>query len=67
MMPEQDELVALIEAEIGHHISPVIGWLRMDAVKGRVDTDQKRSKQYYERQRLAAEAIAEKVRGTGHE
>jgi hypothetical protein len=53
-----EDWVKIIEAEIHHNISPVIGWLRMDAAKGRVDEDQSRLNAFNERVTKAAEDIA---------
>ena len=47
-----------IKAEISQHISPLIGWLRMDAVHGKKDFYGERLNEWYERLDLAAEAIA---------
>jgi len=55
--------VEKVRGEISHHISPVIGWLRMDASKGRVDTDESRHKAWLERLGLAAEAIVKMAEG----
>ncbi|MEQ4566202.1 hypothetical protein [Paenarthrobacter sp. CAP02] len=59
MSTERDELAERIRGEISHHISPVIGWLRLDAEKGRSDEDGKRHDAWLERLDKAAEAVAE--------
>jgi hypothetical protein len=48
-----------VRGEISHHISPVIGWLRLDAANGKSDTDGKRHEAWLERLDKAAEAIVE--------
>jgi beta-glucanase (GH16 family) len=63
-MTEYDEVVELVAAEISHHISPVIGWLRMDATQGKVDFHGERLTTYREREKLAAEAIVQKLLAT---
>jgi hypothetical protein len=52
------DLVELIKAEIAHNITPVIGWLRLDAQAGRVDADKSRYNAYEERLQKAAEDVA---------
>jgi hypothetical protein len=54
----REDWVKIVEAEIQHNISPVIGWLRMDASKGKVDEDESRVKAFNERVTKAAEDIA---------
>lgn len=56
-----EQLVELIRGEIKHNISPVIGWLRMDAKMGRVDDDKDRLNEYRSRVDKAAEDIAKIV------
>lgn len=55
------ELRKKVEMEVHHHISPLIGWLRNDAAKGKVDTDGTRHDQWKERADLAVDAIMEHV------
>ncbi|UXM90924.1 hypothetical protein [Paenarthrobacter sp. JL.01a] len=55
-------LTERIRGEISHHISPVIGWLRLDAEKGRSDDDGKRHDAWLERLDKATEAVAELVK-----
>lgn len=62
MSTERDELTEKIKGEISHHISPVIGWLRLDATKGAVDTSGKRHEAWLVRLDKATEAIAELVK-----
>lgn len=50
-----------IHAEIQHHISPLIGWLRRDASIGKVDNEGERLGQWDDRAERAAKAIAELV------
>jgi sulfate adenylyltransferase subunit 1 (EFTu-like GTPase family) len=54
---EREELLELVTGEIKHNISPVIGWLRMDAKNGRVDDDKDRLNEYRSRVAKAAESI----------
>ena len=61
-MNARDELSERIKGEISHHISPVIGWLRLDAAKGVADNDAKRHDAWLERLDKAAESIAEMVK-----
>jgi len=61
------ELRKKVEMEIHHHISPVIGWLRNDASKGRVDTDGTRHDQWKERADRAVDAIMEHIGEDGYE
>lgn len=56
-MNKREQTVEQVKAEIAHHISPVIGWIRSDAVHGRDDSDGKRLESYHVRLDLAAEAI----------
>lgn len=59
MSIEREELIERVKGEIAHHISPVIGWLRMDAAKGVADADGKRHDAWLERLDKAAEAVAD--------
>ena len=56
-MMEREELLEKVTGEITHNISPVVGWLRIDAKQGRVDTDMDRLNEYRSRVTKAAESI----------
>ena len=61
-MSEKNDLRERVKGEISHHISPVIGWLRLDATKGLTDEDGRRHESWLERLDKAAESIAEMVK-----
>ena len=61
-----DEAIERVLAEIHHHISPVIGWLRADAARGKVDTSQERLNAYEDRAKLAARAVIAVLRDAPH-
>ena len=66
-MHEPTPLIELIKAEIGHSISPVIGWLRNDAAHGRDDSSQERLYAYHKRLQKAAEDIVALLERRGHD
>ena len=58
---QRDEMIESVKAEISHNISPLIGWLRMDAVAGVADFDGKRHDAYMERLQKAAEDVVKVI------
>jgi len=62
-MGDHEDLVEKVKGEIAHNITPVIGWLRSDAIRGRDDSDEKNLNEYRARLQKAAEDVVKLIEG----